>query len=189
MNEETTFVVFEDVVVPESVLLKLEREQGYGKVAGLADEELADPDELERQVVREELGPILSLPRKRKHGFFRQDVDEDGFAYGAFATVDFDRGRPGFDKARYKAEKLREELRNVVIMIDMIRRRLPRKKAAMVLKEVKMGVLDADDIEHMDMWQLAKKWQRARWIRGQIVDLEEASFRRKQKQTEAFLRA
>ena len=39
-GEETSFVVSEDVVVPESVLLRLERRQTYGKVSGLAEEEL-----------------------------------------------------------------------------------------------------------------------------------------------------
>jgi len=46
MNEETSFVLFEDVVVPESALLKVERNQPHGSVPGLVAEELANPDEL-----------------------------------------------------------------------------------------------------------------------------------------------
>ena len=47
------------------------------------------------------------MPVQGKQGGFRPDVDEDGFIFGAFASVDFERVKPGFDKARYKADKLR----------------------------------------------------------------------------------
>ena len=43
MHDETK-ETYQDVVVPESTVLKLERENRYGSVPGLDDEELADPD-------------------------------------------------------------------------------------------------------------------------------------------------
>jgi hypothetical protein len=56
-------------------------------------------------------------------------VDENGgLDWGAFATVEFERSVPGFDRARYKAERLREELRDALIMVRIITRRLPKAK-------------------------------------------------------------
>jgi len=46
------------------VLVKREQANRYGSVEGLDDEELADPEELERQVFAEEWAPILALPER-----------------------------------------------------------------------------------------------------------------------------
>ena len=101
----------DNIVVPESVLLRIERDMGYGSVPGLDDDELASPAELERWVMIQEWGPILALPAGGQQGGIRPEVDESGYIdWGAFGTVDFDRLRPPFDRARYKADKLREEL-------------------------------------------------------------------------------
>ena len=58
MNEETDFVIYEGVAVPESELLRRGWER-CGSVPDLDDEELADPSELERQALREEFEPLL----------------------------------------------------------------------------------------------------------------------------------
>ena len=60
--EHENIEVYDGVEVPESPLLKREHKNKYGSVPGLNDEELADPDELERQVVREAFEPVLLLP-------------------------------------------------------------------------------------------------------------------------------
>jgi len=64
MNEETSFVVCEDVVAAGPVLLRREYGNRYGSVPGLDDSELADPVELERRVYQQEFGPVLALPVK-----------------------------------------------------------------------------------------------------------------------------
>ena len=125
MNNESSCVVCQGVEVPESVLLRREQGNKYGSVPGLDDSELADPDELERQVFMQEFGPVLALPVKGRRAV-RPDVDESGNVdWGAFGTVDFDRYSGGFDKVRYKAEKLREQLKDLIIMVSMIKERLP----------------------------------------------------------------
>lgn len=78
MNEEASFVVCEDVEVPESGLLRRECSSRYGSVPGLDDAELADPDELEREVMLEEWGPVLALPVKGNRSNVRPVVDEAG---------------------------------------------------------------------------------------------------------------
>ena len=90
MYEQAKMVLYEDVVVAESGLLKRVRKDRYGSVAGLDDSELANPDELERQVYREELAPILALPVQGNRCSLRPAIDEDGsLCWGAFGTVDF----------------------------------------------------------------------------------------------------
>lgn len=186
MNEQAMFETYQEVVVPEPVLLKVERKNRYGSVAGLDDEELATPEELERNIIRDEWGPVLELPVKGRQDGFRPDVDEDGVVFGAFGSVDFDRIKPGFDKAQYKANKLREQLKDTILMLEMIRRRLPRKPVALILKYLRMGIIDLECIANFDAWQLGTFYLRARWLRKQITELEEVSWERKQKRAMRF---
>lgn len=182
-SEET----YQGVVAPAPVLLRVERKDKYGHVPGLDDEELASPEELERAVMRDEWGPVLELPVKHGHGWIQPAVDESGGVdWGAFATVDFDRMRPEFDKARYKADNLREQLKDAVLMFEMIRQRLPRKPVALILKYLRMGIIDLEDISNFDMWSLARYYLRARRLRKEISELEEASWRRKQERARRF---
>ena len=153
---------------------------------GVDDDELASPEGLERAVLRAEWGPVLELPVNGRQGGFRPDVDEDGIAFGAFGSVDFERNMPGFDTARYKADKMREQLRDVLIMFDIVRARLPRKPVALALKYLRMGIIDLDDIGNFDMWRLGTLYLRARRLRRQIVELEEASWKRKKERARRF---
>jgi hypothetical protein len=103
MEQETDFIIYEGVVVPESVLLKREKRNAFESIEDLPDEELADPDELERCIYRDEWGPMLMLPKPKSSRFnpawdWSVDVDFD-----AFASVDFERTQPVFDKVRYKS--------------------------------------------------------------------------------------
>ncbi len=186
MNESETFETYQGIVVPEPVLLKLEQKDRYGHVPELDDEELASREELEREILRAEWGLVLDLPVNGKHGGFRPDVDEDGIVFGAFGSVDFERVKPGLDKVRYKADKLREQLKDTIIMLEMIRGRLPRKPVALILKSLRMGIIDLEDIGNFDMWQLGTLYLRARQLRKQIVELEEASWQRKQERARRF---
>ena len=187
MDQETSFIVYEGVVVPESALLKKERSNRYGSIEDLPDEELADPDELERQFLRQEFAPVLALPVKTRKGWIRPNVDEDGrIDWGAFATVDFDRDQPEFDKARYKADKLREQWEDTILMLEMVRQRVPSKPATLILKYLWMGIIELEHILDFEMWLLARYYLRARKLEQEIAKLEEASQRRRQKKAEAF---
>ena len=114
--------------LPVSAFLSADWGNRYGSVPGLDDTELADPNELEREVMLEEWAPVLVLPVKGNRSGIRPVVDEaGGIDWGAFGTVDFDRYRGGFDKVRYKADKLREQLKDLVIRIGLVKERLPGK--------------------------------------------------------------
>ena len=188
MNEEASFVVCEDVEVPESGLLRRECSSRYGSVPGLDDAELADPDELEREVMLEEWGPVLALPVKGNRSNVRPVVDEaGGVDWGAFGTVDFSRTMPEFDKVRYKADKLREQLKDLMIRIGLVKERLPGKAKYMVLKYLKMGVIELEHISSFDMWCLARLYLRARRLRDEIRRLEQVSEGRMRRRLERLL--
>lgn len=185
-------VKFEDTCevddLPVSAILKPLRNRGYGRVSGLAEEDLADPVELEKQVIRDDWAPILALPVKGQKSDIRPVIDESfGVDWGAFSTVDFDRYRPEFDKARYKAEKLKEELKDLVIRIGIVARRLPGRAKYLVLKYIKMTFIDLDHIDNADMLILAKLWLRADGLRREVYRLKKDSWERSQRQLEQFL--
>ena len=188
MEFETT-LVDSGVIVAQPALLHRERKNRYGSVPGLADEELATPEELERQMYKEEFKEVLMLPVPVKKFFIQPTTDEYfGVDWGAFGTVDFERYSGGFNKARYKADKLREELKDQLIVFDTIIYRLP-KKAALVLKYVKMGILDIDDIENMDMWLLAQVQLRINRLRSEIERLDKGQHYRVNQEFNQLLEA
>jgi hypothetical protein len=174
--------------IPVSVLLSVDRGNKYGSVPGLDEAELADPVELEREVMLEEWGPVLALPVKGNSSGIRPVVDESGgIDWGAFGTIDFEKSMSKFDKARYKAEKLREQLKDLAIRMALIKERLPGKAKYMVLKYVKMGIIGLEDISSFDMWCLARLYLRARKLRDEIWRLEQASGARMRRRLERFL--
>ena len=182
MYEQAKLVLYEDVVVAESGLVKRVRKGRYGRVAGLDDSELANPDELERQVYREELAPILALPIQGSKFSKRVAIDEDGsLNWGAFGSVDFERMYP-FNKAIYKADKLREQLKDLVIIFGIVNERIKSRTKYLVLKCLKMGIIELEHIIDSDMRALGRLYLQIRRLRKQIAELREAGWRRHHQQ-------
>ncbi len=173
--------------VPVSALLSVERQNRYGSLPDLEDEEPADPDELERLAMAEEWAPILALPVKSRRGWVRPVADESSVDFDAFASVDFQRTIPELDKARYKADRLQEKRGDLLILIGIVKERLPGKAKYQVLKYLSMGVIDLDHIVSDDMLALARLYLRARRLQKEIAELRESSRARRAKQMEAFL--
>lgn len=147
---------------------------GYGGVEGLDDEELADEQELEKMAFIADWGPILRLPCEEPRSGIRPVIDESGHLdWGAFGTVDFERLYGRFNKAKYKADKLREQLKGILIMQEMILSRVASPQKYLILKHVRMGVLDLDDIEDWNMHAAACWFMRAIRIREQISELRQ----------------
>jgi hypothetical protein len=187
MDNETDLVMEEEVEVPESVLLRRDRGNRYGSVPGLDDSELAEPDELERQVFVQEFGPVLALPVRVGRGSLRPSVDEEGrLDWGAFGTVDFDRYTGGFDKARYKADKVREQFKDVLILFSVVSDRMGGSGKYLVLKYLRMGVIGLEQIVGEDMAALARLDLRIQRLRQEINELREASERRHRRRADAL---
>jgi hypothetical protein len=162
----------------EVIQIRVERPRGYGSVPGLDDGELADPEELERQVVLDMWGPILALPELGHRTGFRPVIDESGHRdWGAFGTVDFERLYGPFDKLRYKIDKLREQLRYTVIRVSVLMDRVPGQAKYLVIKNLYMGVIELDQIADEDMQAIGRWALRARRLRQEISDLRRTRFR------------
>ena len=101
--------------------------------------------------------------------------------FGAFATVDFARTMPEFDKARYKADRLSEQLRDIFIRVGIVKERLPRARGE-VLKYLERGVIELDQIENEDMRALARLDLRAKRLQAEIRQLQETSRQRRREQ-------
>ena len=188
MDEETSFGICDGVVVPESPLLKRQRPNRYGSIEGLPDEELADPDELERLYWMEEFAPVLALPEKKaRKGWIRPNIDEDGrIEWGAFGTVDFDAYRPDFDKMLYKADWLREEVANQCLIMETISARIKTLAKYKVIEYVKNGILDLGDIVDFDMYCLAERYLRTRRLLREIAELRKKSRERRERAAKKF---
>jgi hypothetical protein len=177
MYEQTNLVLCGDVVVAESVLLKRVRKDRYGSVPGLDESELANPDELERMVYREELAPILALPIQGNRCSIRPAIDEDGsVCWGAFGTVDFERMYP-FNKVIYKADKLREQLKDILIRFSIVDERLKTMAKYTVLNRLNRGIIELKHIADNDMRALGRLYLRIQRLRKQIAELREAGWR------------
>jgi len=191
MKQAAEFNEIEEVEdVPVSPLVRVKREAGYGSVEGLDDEELADPAELERQIWAAEWAPILALPSRHRGRWIQPTIDESGHLdWGAFATVDFERLCPGLDKARYRVERLQEQRKDVLIMLSIVKERLPGHARYVVLKQVRMGVIGLNEIVNEDMQALARLELRARKLREEIRELRERSSEQREKRVEEWLRS
>jgi len=180
MNTDEDIEISKGVLGHGRVAVHVERQTGYGRVPGLEDEELAEPEELERQVMLAEWGPILALPVRSSRRGFRPTADESGnLDGGAFGTVDFLRDRPAFDKARYKADKLEEELRNAVIMVGIVAARLPAGVVSRIQQQLRDPAVGSDSFADGDEHGFARWYLRAKRLRTLIRELRAASYRRR----------
>jgi len=162
----------------------------YGSVPGLDDDELADPCELERQVMIQEWGPVLVLPVRRSKRWVQPTIDENGNVdWGAFGSVDFDRnGRKRNVRRRQNRMRMRrEELRSTLIMFSIVKERLPAARNQ-VLTYVEKGFIELDQIENEDMRALARLHLRARRLDAEIRRSEEASRERRRERFAELLR-
>ena len=167
--------------IPVSAVINIVRPDRYGTVEGLGEDELASPEELERMVFKQMWKPVLDLPVKFRGNWIKPQYDEalGGFDLGAFGTIDFERLCPftPAKKAKYKADKLQEELEDELIMISIIKERIPGKAKYLVLKFLKMGVIDLDHIEDCDMHALSRHCLRAWRLQKEIRSLRLFSWR------------
>jgi hypothetical protein len=168
-------------------LLKRERSSRYGGVSDLDDEELIDPAEIDRVFLREAFAPILALPVKGKKGGIKPTVDEDGsIDWGAFGTVDFDK-YVEFDKLRYKADKLKEELQNEIFMMELISGHIKGKEKYAIIERVYNGTLDLGEIADLETYCLAQRYLRAKRMQREIGELEEKSQKRREEKARKIL--
>ena len=175
--EEEVFYIEDGAEVARPAWMQVENNSKYGGVAGLSDEELASPQELERIYYRELWGPILLISKPKQAFNPAWDCHSDT---NVFATADFDRMMPEFDKLRYVRDKLRGQVKDLVILMRIVSERIRDIRKYKILRLVGKELLDADDIQHWDLWQLALMYKRALRIRENIDRLVAKSRQQKQ---------
>ena len=144
-----------------------------------------DADQLEPQVAAPH--SPANAASVLEYNDIRPDVDENGgLDWGAFGTVDF-RRLVNPDRSRTNAEKLRDELKDVLLMLDIVKERIPGREKYLVLKHLRMGWIEFEHIEDEDMRAMARWYLRARRLRRWISKLEEDGQRRRQERLKAFL--
>lgn len=150
--------------------LKDEQQNRYGSVPVLAAEELADPAELERLVAWQMWGPILTL---------RPSVGASlgAFGNGRCCEPDWEavrparRRQPGRAAAQpaSKTDKGRDELAEVLRRLDLTMASVRTPAKYLVLKYLRMGIIDLDQIVDVDMRGAAELHLRARHLRAHIA--------------------
>jgi hypothetical protein len=187
MNNNENFIVYDGVEIPSSPFLRPLRNNGCGSIHDLPDEELASPEELEHIAFLMDFEPLFLLP-KPKAAEYNPALSWSNPDYNAFLSMDFEREHV-FDKAKYKAGKLRDKLNDAVIMMRIISGRIKDNRKREVLRLVKMKIVQLEQIQDFDMRQLATYYLRALRLKEEITMLEEASRQRNQKEYEKWLEA
>jgi len=174
MDQETKYIVYDGIIVPAAARLQQKRRDRYGHIKDLPDDELVDPDELERLVYQQEFGPVWALPFTPSKCVIKPTIDEDGKPnWGAFGTVDFFRYKPKFDPLTRIMNELEEQREHLLIMIGIMRERMKDKVDYEVINYVLKGIVDVDEIYDWDTWQLAKLSLRAVRFKKRIKKLRE----------------
>ena len=188
MHEQEQLIMYNEVVVVQSPLLKRERGNKYGTVPGLDDNELADPGELERQVFEQEFAPIMTLPIKHSCSRVRPNIDESGsINWGAFGTVDFERTMPQPNESSSRIAALHEERRDVLIRLGIVTARLPKAAMHKMLMYLRKGVIGMEHIVNEDIVWVVQLDRRARRISREITRTLERRREREQRAVEATL--
>jgi len=174
MEQEQLVESEEYVVAPSPAWTRAEDRDRYGSVPGLEDEELADPEELERVAFIEDWWPILALPQRKRGTGIRPEIDESGYKdWGAFGTVDFARICPRHFNVDWQRERVREELRYAVYVLGSVCQRVPVDQACLTMKRLRMGELAMGEIKDSDLWAVGKWYLRCRKLRDELGRLGE----------------
>ena len=91
---------------------------------------------------------------------------------GAFGTVDFDKYSGSFNKRLYKADKLKERLKDKSIMFEIISERLESIEKYTVLKLLKAGTIELEHIADSDMYDLATVYLQICRLSSEIIELK-----------------
>jgi len=145
------------------------------------DDDLLDEQELERWVEWQDWGPILALPAKTPRSTIRPTIDENGRPdWGAYGTVDYERQHGPFAKARSDADRLGDELRRLLLTIDLVRAHLPPAPFYLALTYLPPGILHDEHLTNDDPRALLRLTRRAQKLREEIRALRASSRHQRQ---------
>lgn len=164
MSSETEI---DETELPVSGAIRVQRQRGYGSIPDLDDEAPADVAELERLIAWQQYGPILALPDRYGRGA--------RLVLNAQGEIDWDRMRPAGGRRVRRASpdrqgaQQRAELAHVLGLIGLLNQRVPGTAKYLVLKYVRMGILNMEHVTNHDLRQLANLEARARQLRDELA--------------------
>jgi len=164
MNSENQI---DETELPVSGAIRVQRRRGYGSILDLDDEAPADVAELERLIAWQQYGPILALPDRYGRGA--------RLVLNAQGEIDWDRMRPAGGRRVRRASpdrqgaQQRAELARVLGLIGLLNQRVPGTARYLVLKYVRMGVLELEHVTNHDLRQLVKLEAKARQLRDELA--------------------
>ena len=166
----------EESELPVSGAVRVVRRQGYGTVADLDDEAAADIGELQRIIAYAMYGPVIALPGRGGrlgHVVLGTDGEVDWDAIGPAGG----RRRRAQPAPSGRAGELRAELARVIGLIGLVKERVPGTAKYLVLKYVRMGILDIEHVTNHELRELVKLEARARQLREQVAGVAVATGR------------
>jgi len=164
MNSETEI---DETELPVNGAIRVRRQRGYGSIPDLDDEAPVDVAELERLIAWQQYGPILALPDRYGRGA--------RLVLSAQGEIDWDRMRPAGGRRVRRASpdrqgtQQRAELAHVLGLIGLLNQRVPGTAKYLVLKYVRMGVLELEHVTSHDLRQLVKLEAKARQLRAELA--------------------
>lgn len=159
----------EESELPVSGAVRVQRRKGYGTIPDLDDEAPADTGELQLMAAWQMYAPVLALPGRYGNSV-RIVLDANGdIDWEAIGPAGGRRRRGQRPTPRGRAGELREELARVVGLIGLLKERVPGTAKYLVLKYVRMGILDAEHVTDHDLRELVKLEARARQLQDELA--------------------
>ena len=160
---------FDPTDLPVTSIVTVQRSTGYGTVADIDNEELADIHELQCMAAWAQYGPILALPGKYGQTG-RVVLDADG-------EIDWDRIGParGRRSLPQHIRTGRDEVRRVLGLISLLMARVPGTAKYAVLTYVRMGIIRPEHVISADLRSVAQLEARAKSLQQQLEASPNAS--------------
>jgi hypothetical protein len=163
----TREVVSEDIAdIPASARITVERARGFGSIPDLSADELADQEELERMVAWQMWKPLLTLRPAvgpSLSAFVGGRCCEPNWA--AVRPVVYRRRARRAPQGLHEADQLRDELSETLKRLSLAMASVKSPAKYLVLKYLRMGIIELEQIADTNMQAAAKLYLDARRLR------------------------
>ncbi len=122
--------------------------RGFDMYKGMDDDEMVVYNDFMNWHLRQDMTPLLSIPKTRTGDFIPVQLDESGADISAFNTADFHRGKHKFDKYAYKLKKVFERVNDLALMHSCIsdehgRENVKKRCRAVIEVEFMLDLIEA----------------------------------------------
>jgi hypothetical protein len=143
--------------LPVSAALAKSQQNPYGSVPGLDDEELADPEEIERVVMWQVWGPVLRLRSSQGRTWTRSGRQSwNAPDWEALGMVECQEPVLGGRPAWLVRNNELSQLWRVLGALEVVATRLPGRARRLLLKYVQSGLVEIEHVADLDMRAVVK---------------------------------